>query len=207
MQFWVYILRCGDGSYYTGHTDALEQRPAQHREGLGSDWTRSRRPVELVWCADAPTREEALAFERRVKNWSRVKKEAMMAGDWARVGHFARPPSERPSTSLGTNEPSDLHQSKSAEAPDSFVPSEGSPERSRRVAARRSAAEKHPSTSLGTNDPSDLPQSELPQAPGSFVPSEVEARRSAAEKRPSTSLGTNVSVTLHHFAGLREGFP
>jgi predicted GIY-YIG superfamily endonuclease len=148
MQFWVYILRCSDGSYYTGHTDALEQRLAQHREGLGSDWTRSRRPVELVWCAHAPTREEALAFERRVKNWSRVKKEAMMAGDWARVGHFARPPSERPSTlrlrsgepSLGTNETSDLHQPIPRASQDSFVPSEGSPERSRRVEARRPEA-------------------------------------------------------------------
>jgi predicted GIY-YIG superfamily endonuclease len=121
MQFWVYILRCSDGSYYTGHTDALEQRLAQHREGRGSDWTRSRRPVELVWCADAPTRAEALAFERRVKNWSRAKKEAMMDDDWARVGHFARPPSERPSTSLGTNDSSDLPSRAPPASPTSFV--------------------------------------------------------------------------------------
>jgi predicted GIY-YIG superfamily endonuclease len=179
MQFWVYILRCSDGSYYTGHTDALEQRLAQHREGLGSDWTRSRRPIELVWCSDAPTREEALAFERRVKNWSRVKKEAMMAGDWARVGHFARPPSERPSTSLGTNESSDLHQPELPEAQESFVPSE--------VEVRRPAAEKRPSTSLGTNEPRDLHQSELPEAPTSFVPSEGFPERSRrVEARGST---------------------
>ena len=183
MQFWVYILRCSDGSYYTGHTDALEQRLAQHREGLGSDWTRSRRPLELVWCANAPTREEALAFERRVKNWSRIKKEAMMAGDWARVGHFARPPSERPSTlrlhsgepSPGTNETPDLHPSQSAQAPDSFVPSE--------VEARRPAAEKRTSTSLGTNEPSALHHLELAQAPTSFVPSEVEARCSTDQAK------------------------
>jgi predicted GIY-YIG superfamily endonuclease len=136
MQFWVYILRCSDGSYYTGHTDSLEQRMAQHREGLGSDWTRSRRPVELIWCGDAPTRAEALAFECRVKNWSRAKKEAMMAGDWAKVGHFARPPRERPSTSLGTNDLGDLHRGVDTagsnaepvlpvpETPTSFVPSE-----------------------------------------------------------------------------------
>ena len=124
MQFWVYILRCSDGSYYTGHSDALEQRLAQHRDGEGSDWTRSRRPVELVWCADAPTREEALAFERRVKNWSRAKKEAMMAGDWAQVGHFARSPSERPSTTLGTNEAPDLHKCTMSRATGSFVPSD-----------------------------------------------------------------------------------
>ena len=132
MQFWVYILRCRDGSYYTGHTDRLEMRLAQHRDGLASDWTARRRPVELVWCADAPTREEALAFERRVKNWSRAKKEAMIAGDWRRVVHFARPPSERPLTSLGTNE-SSIAQQTIAPHTSSFVPSE--------VEARNSAWE------------------------------------------------------------------
>jgi putative endonuclease len=116
MQFWIYILRCSDGSYYTGHSERLEHRLAEHADGLGGDWTR-RRPVELVWCADVPTREEALAFELRVKNWSRAKKEALIAGDWARVGHFARPPSERSSTSLGTNDQG------SAET-NPFVPSE-----------------------------------------------------------------------------------
>src|SRR4051812_28646241 len=104
MQFWVYILRCSDGSYYVGHTHDLEKRMWEHREGLGADWTRRRRPVELVWCDWANTRDEALEFERRVKNWSRAKKEALISGDWARVGYFAKPPHERPSTSLGTNE-------------------------------------------------------------------------------------------------------
>jgi predicted GIY-YIG superfamily endonuclease len=124
MQFWVYILRCRDGSYYTGHTDNLELRLAQHREGSASSWTRARRPVELVWCDSAPSREEALAFELRVKKWSRAKKEAMMAGDWARVGHFARPPHERPSTSLGTNEFPDLREQPLSRATASFVPTE-----------------------------------------------------------------------------------
>ena len=79
MQFWVYMLRCSDGSYYTGHSDHLEGRLWQHHNGIGCDWTRRRRPVELVWCDSAPTREEALAFERRVKGWSRAKKEALAA--------------------------------------------------------------------------------------------------------------------------------
>ena len=129
-QFWVYILRCRDGSYYTGHTDDLEKRMAEHDQGYGADWTRRRRPVELVWCEDAPTREEALAFERRVKNWSKAKKEALIAGDWKRVGYFARPPHERPSTSLGTNEVGEFHATKNRQdellstKTDSFVPSE-----------------------------------------------------------------------------------
>jgi putative endonuclease len=76
MQFWVYILRCNDGSYYAEHTDKMDGRLWQHQKGIGCDWTRRRRPVELVWCAAAPTREEALAFEPRIKGWTRAKKEA-----------------------------------------------------------------------------------------------------------------------------------
>ena len=104
MQFWVYILRCRDGSYDVGHTDDLQKRLWEDEQGLAADWTRRRRPVELARCEDAPTRDEAFAFERRVKNWSRAKKEALIAGDWARVGDFARPPHGRPSTSLGTSD-------------------------------------------------------------------------------------------------------
>ena len=104
MHFWVYILRCSDGSYYTGHTDNIDVRLAQHQAGDGGDWTRRRRPVELVWCEPLPTRIEALEAERRIKPWSRAKKEALIVGNWSQVSHFARPPHERPSTSLGTNE-------------------------------------------------------------------------------------------------------
>ena len=49
---WVYILRCSDDSYYTGHTTDLEKRVAQHQAGEGSDWTRRRLPVELVFCQE-----------------------------------------------------------------------------------------------------------------------------------------------------------
>jgi predicted GIY-YIG superfamily endonuclease len=122
MQFWVYILRCRDGPFYTGHADDLEKRLWEHREGLAADWTRRRRPVELVWCDWANTRDEAFAFERRVKNWSRAKKEALIAGDWPRVGYFAKPPHERPSTTLGTSDVGKPHKAKTAS--DSFVPSE-----------------------------------------------------------------------------------
>ena len=95
MPFHVYLLKCADGSYYAGHTDALEPRLAQHRAGLGSDWTKRRLPVALVWTDSTPTREEALAFERRIKGWTRAKKEALIAGDWIQIGELARPPHER----------------------------------------------------------------------------------------------------------------
>ena len=95
MQFWVYLLRCANGSYYAGHTDKLEGRLWQHDQGICCEWTRRRRPVELVWCEAVPTRDEAIAFERRIKGWTRAKKEALIAGDWNRIGWLARPPHER----------------------------------------------------------------------------------------------------------------
>ncbi|HEV2567720.1 GIY-YIG nuclease family protein [Sphingomonas sp.] len=102
--YWVYMLRCSDDSYYAGHTDNLDKRLWEHQQGLATDWTRRRRPVELVWCAACDSRDDAFAFERRIKNWSRAKKEALIAGDWSLVGHYARSPHERPSTSLGTSD-------------------------------------------------------------------------------------------------------
>ena len=103
MTFWVYLLRCGDGSYYAGHSDNLEKRLGEHHAGMMCDWTRRRRPVALVWSEALATRDEAIAFERRIKGWTRAKKEALIAGDWARIGGLARPPHERPSTALRTN--------------------------------------------------------------------------------------------------------
>ena len=74
MSVWVYILRCADGSYYTGHTDYLEKRVAEHQVGQSPGYTLSRRPVTLVYGEAFTTREEALACERRIKGWSREKK-------------------------------------------------------------------------------------------------------------------------------------
>ena len=91
MGFWVYMLRCHDGSYYTGHTDALERRIAEHTSGAFTGcYTFQRRSVELVFAQEVATREEALAAERRIKGWSRAKKEAMIRGDWAAVSRLGR---------------------------------------------------------------------------------------------------------------------
>ena len=78
MHFWTYFLRCSDGSYYAGHTDQIEARVAQHNAGHVAGYTASRRPVTLVWCGVFSTRDDAFAFERRIKGWSRAKKEALM---------------------------------------------------------------------------------------------------------------------------------
>ena len=95
MTFRAYILRCADGSYYTGHTDNLEQRIGQHQTGAIAGYTHSRRPVTLMWSQDFPSRIEALEAERRIKPWSRAKKEALIAGDWNALSVAAMPPSER----------------------------------------------------------------------------------------------------------------
>ncbi|MFT4028093.1 MAG: GIY-YIG nuclease family protein [Novosphingobium sp.] len=103
MAFYAYILRCADGKYYTGYTDDLERRIAQHHTGGYCDFTSRRRPVELIWASDFPTRYEALSAELQIKKWSKAKKEALAASDWQRLSYFARPPRERVSTSLDTN--------------------------------------------------------------------------------------------------------
>jgi putative endonuclease len=90
MAFWVYILRCSDDSYYTGHTDNLENRIGEHQSGRGSSYTSSRQPVELAWSQECTTREEALGAEMQIKGWSRKKKEAMMRGAWADVAQLAK---------------------------------------------------------------------------------------------------------------------
>ena len=74
--------RCSDESYYTGHTDGLERRIAQHESGEVPGYTSGRLPVSLVYSQEFPTREEALGAEMQVKGWSRAKKEALMRGDW-----------------------------------------------------------------------------------------------------------------------------
>ena len=104
MTFWAYLLRCGDGSYYAGHTDNLDHRIGQHRIGRGSDYTARRQPVALVWSQHFSSRLEALAAERQIKGWSRAKKEALIAGDWARISLLAQSRKTRPSTSSGRTE-------------------------------------------------------------------------------------------------------
>ena len=90
MSFWVYILRCGDNSYYTGHTDNLEERVRKHESGEIEGYTSTKLPVILVFSQEFPSREEALASERQIKGWSRKKKEALIRGDWAEVSRLAR---------------------------------------------------------------------------------------------------------------------
>jgi tRNA/rRNA methyltransferase len=96
MAFWTYILLCADGSYYTGHSDDIERRIAQHHSGFFPGcYTFSRRPLKVAWVDEFQTRYDALHAERRIKKWSKAKKEALVQSDWARLSYLAIPPKER----------------------------------------------------------------------------------------------------------------
>ena len=74
MDFWVYTLRCIDGSHYTGHTDNLDARIAQHHAGeIPTCYTFKRRPLELVFTQSFASREEALQCELQIKGWRKRK--------------------------------------------------------------------------------------------------------------------------------------
>lgn len=79
--FYVYILECSDGSYYTGHTDDLEKRIAEHQAGAYEGYTSQRLPVRLVFTEIFQTRDEAFLAERKIKGWSRAKKKKLIAGN------------------------------------------------------------------------------------------------------------------------------
>lgn len=78
MTYYVYILKCSDGSYYTGYTSDLSRRVKQHNEGVGGRYTRSRRPVKLLYKEECATRAEAMRREREIKKMSRKNKEDLM---------------------------------------------------------------------------------------------------------------------------------
>jgi predicted GIY-YIG superfamily endonuclease len=77
MTWTVYLARCGDGSLYTGVTTDPERRLAQHNQGLGASYTRSRLPVTLVYCEPAADRSSALRREHAIRQLTRAQKEAL----------------------------------------------------------------------------------------------------------------------------------
>ncbi len=89
MSFWTYMLHCKGGAFYTGHTDNLEVRIASHEQGLVKGFTSDKLPIKLVWSEECATRSEALAAERRIKGWSRLKKMALIRGDWDEISRLS----------------------------------------------------------------------------------------------------------------------
>lgn len=77
--YWVYMLRCGDGTLYTGSTRDVERRLALHRSGRGAKYTRGRGPLEVVYREACAGKSQALRREAAIKALSRREKEALAA--------------------------------------------------------------------------------------------------------------------------------
>ena len=75
---YVYIVRPSDGSYYVGHTRALDERLQAHNQGKAARYTFSRRPVTLVYSKAAESERGAVRREVQIKKWTRAKKEALI---------------------------------------------------------------------------------------------------------------------------------
>lgn len=75
---YTYILKCKDGTLYTGWTNNLEKRLKDHNEGKGAKYTKARRPVELVYYETFSTKEEAMSREYAIKQMKRNEKEALI---------------------------------------------------------------------------------------------------------------------------------
>ena len=81
--YYVYILKCSDCSIYTGITNNLEKRYGEHKYGLDKEcYTFSRRPVKLVFNQEFNDVIQAIYFEKKIKGWTRAKKEALIKDDF-----------------------------------------------------------------------------------------------------------------------------
>ena len=88
---YVYILKCRDGSYYTGVTNDLDRRVHEHIHGVDRTcYTYTRRPVELMFYEEFSDPNQAIAAEKQIKGWSRKKKEALIQRNWKRLKELAQ---------------------------------------------------------------------------------------------------------------------
>ncbi len=101
---YMYILKCSDNSYYTGSTKNIELRLKQHQNGEGSNHTRKRLPVKLVYYEGFDRIDDAFYREKQIQGWSRAKKEALMAKDFDKLRILSKNHTQNnvPSASSGT---------------------------------------------------------------------------------------------------------
>ncbi len=75
--WFVYVLECEDGSFYTGSTNNLEKRFLEHKNGQGGKYTRSHKPIKIIYSEKLSTQSEALKKEAQIKSWPRAKKKRL----------------------------------------------------------------------------------------------------------------------------------
>jgi len=78
MPYYVYILLCKDGSYYTGHAKNVKHRVEQHKKGQGARYTRMHRPEKIVYVEEFNSRTDAMKREREIKSFSHSKKQRLV---------------------------------------------------------------------------------------------------------------------------------
>lgn len=89
--YFVYILKCNDNSYYTGFTNNLERRLTEHHSGKNNGcYTFDKRPLELKWFEIFNNSLDAISIEKKIKGWSRVKKEALIKQDWDKLVLYSK---------------------------------------------------------------------------------------------------------------------
>jgi putative endonuclease len=94
--YYVYIVECSDKSYYTGITNDLERRIEEHNLGNNtSSYTFKRRPVVLKYYAHFFDVNQAIVWEKKIKGWSRKKKEALFVEDWDQIKELAKSKGKR----------------------------------------------------------------------------------------------------------------
>ena len=88
--YYVYMLRCFDGTFYTGITNDIVRRYAEHCAGSDvHSYTAPRRPLRLVYAGEFARPDDAIAFEKRLKSWSHKKKRAFAERDWPLLKRLA----------------------------------------------------------------------------------------------------------------------
>ncbi len=78
LMYYTYLARCSDDTLYTGYSRDVWKREARHNAGEGAAYTRSRLPVEVVYCESFPSRSEAMKREFQIKKWTRAEKENLV---------------------------------------------------------------------------------------------------------------------------------
>jgi len=78
MPYYVYILLCKDGSYYTGHAKNVKHRVEQHKKGQGARYTRMHEPAKIVYVEEFNSRSDAMKREREIKSFSHSKKQRLV---------------------------------------------------------------------------------------------------------------------------------
>jgi putative endonuclease len=87
---YVYIVKCSDGSYYTGVTSDIDRRLAEHNEGNDvKAYTYKRRPVTLVYLESFQEHLQAIDWEKQIKGWNRKKKEALINDEWDKIVEYS----------------------------------------------------------------------------------------------------------------------